>query len=73
MNVYMFDDKCEVAMVGKWHDRWCVTHRAYLLDCLECGKYFHSARPHTKYCSNACRQRAYRKRSKQQNLAGGAA
>jgi hypothetical protein len=43
-------------------DTWCTYHAKYLLDCLECGRIFHSDRPHTHYCSTACSQRAYRNR-----------
>ena len=41
---------------------FCFTHDEYVLDCLCCGRYFHTRRPHTKYCSTACSQKAYRVR-----------
>lgn len=53
--------KCQTARIGL-NDVWCVHHAAYLLDCLHCGRNFHTDRPHTKYCSDACKQRAYRQR-----------
>lgn len=46
-------------------ERWCVHHAQWVLDCLECGRDFHSDRSHTRYCSNACSQAAYRKRKKE--------
>lgn len=36
----------------------------YVCHCEECGTVFFSKRPHAKYHSNACRQKAYRKRKK---------
>lgn len=58
------DVDCEVVPVGGFDDPWCLTHNAYRLDCLQCGRLFHSARPHTRFCTNACRQRAYRARNR---------
>jgi len=60
---------CSVARVpyrasdGKYYDEnYCLTHHHWLLDCLECGREFHTDRPHTKWCSAKCRQKNYRKR-----------
>ncbi len=53
---------CNIAKVGFEHDPWCIQHAAYALDCLVCGTVFHTARPHTRYCSDACSQKAYRSR-----------
>lgn len=58
--------KCHVAHIPSiktgYVESWCTYHAAYLMDCLICGEHFHSARPHTKYCSTACSQKAYRER-----------
>lgn len=54
--------KCTVVRVGKWGDLWCTRHAAYVIDCVECGRIVHTSRPHTRYCSAACKQRAYRRR-----------
>lgn len=56
--------RCHVVQIqmGKWVDNWCTFHMQYVMDCIECGQQFHSVRPHTKYCSTACSQRAYRNR-----------
>lgn len=65
--------KCVTTQVGEYNDTWCMHHAAYLLDCLWCGKNFHSSRPHTRYCSCACKQSAYRDRvNKRSAVAGGA-
>lgn len=60
-------DKCSVIDVsfGKYIDHWCTHHAAYVMGCLQCGREFHSARPHTKTCSNACRQKMYRERNQE--------
>lgn len=47
---------------GEFDDLWCKYHARYVIDCFVCGRMFHSKRPHTKYCSNACSQKAYRER-----------
>jgi len=48
---------------GKWYEEnYCTMHNSYLLDCLYCGREFHTKRPHTKWCSVKCRQAAYRAR-----------
>lgn len=44
---------------------WCATHSGYVMDCVVCGDWFHSHRPHTLYCSSSCSQRAYRARKKE--------
>ena len=56
--------KCQAVDVNQngFKDAWCTYHAAYLLNCLDCGRIFHSDRPHTKYCSTACSQHAYRQR-----------
>lgn len=59
--------ECHTVRIGSHGDVYCITHSCYKLDCLECGKLFHTARPHTRTCSNACRQRAYRRRKAEQN------
>jgi hypothetical protein len=63
---YPLTDDCHVMQWsrGRFQDQWCSTHAAYLVDCLFCGRWFHTARPDTRYCSNACRQAAYRERLK---------
>lgn len=43
-------------------DAWCNTHLQWVVQCRQCDRLFHSKRPHTKYCSTACSQRAYRDR-----------
>lgn len=48
-----------------WEAPYCTTHGKYLLSCLQCGHEFHTDRPHTKWCSDACRQKNYRLRSKE--------
>lgn len=58
--------RCQVARIGEHEDTWCVYHAAYLLDCLECGRNFHTDRPHTSFCSNKCKQKSYRQRLKVQ-------
>jgi len=63
-----FDGKtvrCHTVGVGPDRsDPWCTYHGKYLLDCLHCGRLFHTDRPHTRFCSNACKQAAYRIRRK---------
>jgi hypothetical protein len=59
---YMGKQKCNVMEVGQLGDLWCLRHLAYVVKCAECGSWFHSTRPHTLYCSGACRQKAYRRR-----------
>lgn len=60
--------KCRV----KWEpcgdnvERWCVYHGTWYLDCVECGEWFHTVRSHTKYCSTACSQKAFRYRVKRE-------
>lgn len=44
--------------------RWCDEHRAWIKDCSVCGRVYHTRRLHTKYCSTACSQYAYRQRIK---------
>jgi len=46
---------CNVIYFEDTDDHWCVRHGKYVLTCLQCGKDFHSDRPHTLTCSNACR------------------
>jgi NADH pyrophosphatase NudC (nudix superfamily) len=41
---------------------WQTWHQAHLFTCGGCGGAFYSRREDTKFCSNACRQRAYRER-----------
>lgn len=43
---------------------YCLRHDAYLLDCLQCGKMYHAKRCDSKWCSPACKQKAYRERKK---------
>ncbi len=61
-----FTENCQTTNIqrfGGFHDVWCIRHGEYLVDCLLCGRVFHSKRPHTKFCSMACQQRAYRIRN----------
>lgn len=52
--------KCDLAKVRVgWY---CHTHNAHVFDCLECGRFYHTNRSDSRYCSSACRQRAYRRR-----------
>jgi hypothetical protein len=60
---------CHIIPLGKYNDPYCLTHHMYKLTCLHCGCEFHTRRPHTKYCSNAHRQAAYRLRKEQKAYA----
>lgn len=40
----------------------CNTHGRWLFACEWCGVTFHAKRSDAKFCSNACRQKAYRAR-----------
>lgn len=52
--------KCDLVRTGGgW---WCNSHDCHVFDCLECGKFYHAYRSDSRYCSAACRQRAYRRR-----------
>jgi len=46
---------CNIIYFPDTDDHWCVHHGKYVLTCLQCGKDFHSSRPHTLTCSNRCR------------------
>lgn len=59
---------CKIIEVGRERDPYCMTHFMYKLDCLHCGQLFHTSRPHTRYCTNAHRQQAYRLRKKSQEV-----
>lgn len=54
------DDRCRhEAQLARQRERRAAERRT---DCAECGETFTPARSDAKYCSGACRQRAYRKR-----------
>lgn len=71
---------CRIVHVERFPhtDAWCTRHGAWIVQCEVCDRLFHSKRPHTKYCSTACSQKAYRNRMngvqdeklRQQALAG---
>jgi len=62
-----FTKKCNIVHLkhGANIDAWCARHAAYVCECVTCGRLFHTARPHTRHCSTACKQYAYRQRAKQ--------
>lgn len=43
---------------------WCDAHLCWIRVCEVCGRDYHTMRAHTKYCSTACSQYAYRQRVK---------
>lgn len=59
-----FTEHCSIVHVenGPHIDAWCTYHAQYVCECIHCNRLFHSDRPHTKYCSTACQQKAYRVR-----------
>ncbi len=60
------DSSCRlltVELVAGLLDDWCIHHAMYVIECQICEELFHSRRPHTLYCGNAHKQRAYRLRS----------
>lgn len=63
---YLMEDICDTVLVGQGAT-WCATHGEYVHICIWCGVTFHSHRPHTKTCSNACRMADYRNRKKLRN------
>lgn len=58
-----------IVNLGEFGDKWSVRHGKYVVDCLECGVYFLTDRPHTKYHSKACRQKAHRRRASEREKA----
>ena len=55
--------KFDVTLDNAKYHGLCGCHTQYYLKrCLGCGNLFHSVRPHTKTCGNACRMRLSRMR-----------
>jgi len=44
-----------------YNDRWCQRHGMAIGTCDNCGRDFHTARVHTKTCSDRCRKALSRK------------
>lgn len=65
-NFYPVNESCQIIELvsGQYVDDWCIKHGKYVVSCMQCGEHFHTDRPHTKYCSAACSQKAYRERKK---------
>jgi len=40
---------------------WCTHHGRWILACVDCDTAFHATRYDAQYCSDACRQRSYRR------------
>lgn len=61
-----FTGECNIVHVphGANIDAWCARHGEYVVRCERCERLFHTKRPHTKYCSGACSQKAYRERKR---------
>lgn len=65
-----FKAECRAIEYDAWDGVrvWCQHHGCYLLKCTTCGRTFHAVRPHTKHCSTACSQYAYRQRNKRDEV-----
>jgi len=63
--VHPQDDNLNIVRVGRFDDWWSIRYAKYVCECHQCGEYFLSDRPHTKFHTKACRQKAYRERQKE--------